>query len=66
MIVFVNTSITTINLIKKNPHFDFEYIFFNKKNKNIILEIKDNGQGVGKEFLQKINKTKTEKEKYYA
>jgi len=34
MIVFVNTSITTINLIKKNPHFDFEYIFFNEKNKN--------------------------------
>ena len=41
MIVFVNTSITTINLIKKNPHFDFEYIFFNKKNKNIILSISD-------------------------
>ena len=38
MIVFVNTSITTINLIKKNPHFDFEYVFFNKKNKNIIYQ----------------------------
>ena len=42
MIVFVNTSITTINLIKKKPHFDFEYIFFNEKNKNNILENNQN------------------------
>mgnify|MGYP000968596144 CR=1 FL=1 len=33
-----------------------ETVFAYENNKNIILEIKDNGQGVGKEFLQKINK----------
>lgn len=39
MIVFVNTSITTINLIKKNPHFDFEYLFFNKKIEILFLKL---------------------------
>ncbi|PHH99940.1 helix-turn-helix domain-containing protein [Fusobacterium polymorphum] len=55
MIVFVNTSITTINLIKKNPHFDFEYIFFNKKNKNIILETNQNLVVIFEEKYLKIN-----------
>ncbi|WP_260242190.1 hypothetical protein [Fusobacterium polymorphum] len=55
MIVFVNTSITTINLIKKNPHFDFEYIFFNKKNKNIILENNQNLVVIFEEKYLKIN-----------
>ncbi|WP_339064744.1 helix-turn-helix transcriptional regulator [Fusobacterium polymorphum] len=55
MIVFVNTSITTINLIKKNPHFDFEYIFFNKKNKNIILETNQSLVVIFEEKYLKIN-----------
>ncbi|WP_339062315.1 helix-turn-helix transcriptional regulator [Fusobacterium polymorphum] len=55
MIVFINTSITTINLIKKNPHFDFEYIFFNKKNKNIILETNQSLVVIFEEKYLKIN-----------
>ncbi|WP_336020457.1 helix-turn-helix transcriptional regulator [Fusobacterium polymorphum] len=55
MIVFVNTSITTINLIKKNPHFDFEYIFFNEKNKNNILENNQNLVVIFEEKYLKIN-----------
>lgn len=55
MIVFVDTSITTINLIKKNPHFDFEYIFFNEKNKNNILENNQNLVVIFEEKYLKIN-----------
>ena len=55
MIVFVNTSITTINLIKKNPHFDFEYIFFNEKNKNNILENNQNLVVIFEEKYLRIN-----------
>ena len=55
MIVFVNTSITTINLIKKNPHFDFEYLFFNEKNKNNILENNQNLVVIFEEKYLKIN-----------
>ena len=51
MIVFVNTSITTINLIKKNP----EYIFFNEKNKNNILENNQNLVVIFEEKYLKIN-----------
>lgn len=49
-----------INLINNSMNHNVEgcsiSIELYENNKNIVLEIKDNGQGVGKEFLQKINK----------
>ena len=49
-----------INLINNSMNHNVEgcsiSIELYENNKNIVLEIKDNGQGVSREFLQKINK----------
>ena len=49
-----------INLVNNSMKYNEEgctiSINLNKNNKNTVLEIKDNGQGVNREFLQKINK----------
>ena len=49
-----------INLINNSMKYNEEgctiSINLNENNKNTVLEIKDNGQGVNMEFLQKINK----------
>ncbi len=49
-----------INLINNSMKYNEEgcsiSINLNENNKNTVLEIKDNGQGVNREFLQKINK----------
>jgi len=49
-----------INLINNSMKYNEEgcsiSINLNENNKNTVLEIKDNGQGVSREFLQKINK----------
>ena len=56
-----------INLINNSIKYNEEgctiSINLNENNKNTVLEIKDNGQGVNREFLQKINKKSYDFEK---